>query len=68
MKHQHCDHVECEHKEVKYCKKCQVVYCTKCSKEWGQNYYYYYPQTLPYTFTSDTANTTTTTIIPHTNC
>ena len=31
MKH---EHKECEHKEIKYCRKCDVVYCFSCTKEW----------------------------------
>ena len=34
MKH---EHTECEHKEVKHCKKCDVVYCFSCTKEWSVN-------------------------------
>jgi len=29
------EHKECEHKNLKYCKKCDVVYCEDCDKEWG---------------------------------
>lgn len=48
MKHNHS--CECEHKEVRYCKKCKVVHCLGCNQEWSpkgiwtwtQPYYYYY--------------------------
>jgi len=25
---------ECEHKLLKFCKKCAKVYCDKCGREW----------------------------------
>lgn len=52
MSHKH-DHDECEHKNLKYCKKCDVIYCVNCDREWPSvkwNYSY----TQPYrTWTSD---------------
>jgi hypothetical protein len=31
------DHKECEHKNLKYCKKCDVIYCEDCDREWIDN-------------------------------
>lgn len=47
MKH---EHKECEHRHLKYCKKCDVVYCEDCDKEWS-SFSGFTPWTYPYTWT-----------------
>lgn len=30
------EHLECEHKDLAYCKRCRIVYCKDCNKEWQE--------------------------------
>ena len=48
------EHNECEHKNLKYCKKCDVVYCEDCKREWGNTTWTYtssYPIPCDITYT-----------------
>ena len=46
-----CQHrCECDHKRVKFCKKCQVVHCLDCQQEWtAKSSFYWYPYSWPNT-------------------
>ena len=64
-KHHYC---ECQHDNIRFCKKCQRPYCLDCGREWYANYHYYtytypyyiHPTTRPYEITWGTTSGTVT--------
>ena len=46
---------ECQHGNIKFCKKCQKPYCEECGREWEEkcllnhNWWYVYPTSVPTT-------------------
>ena len=58
------NHLECEHKNLAYCKNCRVVYCKECTKEWSEPTYTYtiYPITNIPTWTYPGNNSSDTVI------
>ena len=41
MTHQ-CDHRECKHENLKYCRDCKMVYCEDCRMEFKETPIYIY--------------------------
>ncbi len=48
MSHNHKHTCECEHENVRYCKRCKVIHCLDCNKEWSEKVTWTYSYTPNY--------------------